>query len=139
MNGLPVDLTVLVSTCNRARDLERLLASLARATLKPGRTWELILVDNNSTDDTAIVATSAPPLPNGARVEYVFERRQGKSYGLNSGLAAARGRIIAFTDDDTIVPDNWLDSILDYFETHPDASCVGGMVKLYDEADAPVC
>ena len=71
MNALPMDLTVLVSTCNRARDLERLLASLARATLKPGRTWELILVDNNSTDDTAIVATSAPPLPSGARVVYV--------------------------------------------------------------------
>lgn len=132
-----MDLSVIVSTCNRAEDVERLLASLDKVAAVARRSWELILVDNNSTDATAALvqrhATRAA-----YPVRYVFEKRRGKSFGLNSGIAVATGRIFAFTDDDAVIPEGWIDNVVGHFETHPDAALVGGRVTLFNPADAPI-
>jgi lipopolysaccharide transport system permease protein len=67
-----------------------------------------------------------------------FEGRTGKSRALNMGLAAARGRILALTDDDAIPAPDWLERVLAHFEHQPDTACVGGRVLLHDPADAPI-
>jgi glucosyl-dolichyl phosphate glucuronosyltransferase len=105
-----VDATILICTYNRAALLGPTLDSIAalRAT---GRTWDVLVVDNNSTDDTRAVVQQRQagyPVP----LRYLFEGRQGKSYALNTGLSHAAGRIIAFTDDDVRVPDGWLEAAL---------------------------
>ena len=98
--------SVVVATHNRARMLRDTLESLAG--LRPDGAWEVIIVDNNSTDETRrIVEESAPRFPVDLR--YLFEARPGRSPALNAGIAAARGGIVATTDDDVRVPADWLD------------------------------
>jgi glycosyltransferase involved in cell wall biosynthesis len=98
--------SVVIATYNRAADLRATLESLAR--LRPQGTWEVIVVDNNSTDATSSVVTAAAetfPAP----LRYVFEREQGRSPALNAGIRLAKGEIIATTDDDVRVEPDWLD------------------------------
>ncbi len=109
--------TVLICTYNRADCLAETLAALTA--MGPGRDYhaEAVVVDNNSTDATREVianAAAASPFP----VRYLFERRQGKSFALNTGLEAATGDIIALTDDDVVPSRDWLDRIVLAFRTH---------------------
>ena len=98
--------------------------------------WELLVVDNNSTDDTkAVVEGFARSTP--LAVRYIFEGEQGLSMARNRGLAEARGDVIAFTDDDCIVDANWLREIEAHF-SQPNAEVVGGRAELYDPGDKPV-
>ena len=130
-----MELSVLVSTHNRASDLARFLDSLSRMKPLPRGDWEVIVVDNNSSDDTkSVVERAVASAPE--RIRYVFEARQGKSRGLNAGLAAVQGRIVAFTDDDAVVRPEWAESIIQFFDNHPEAVCVGGRVELFNPEDA---
>lgn len=114
-----------------------LFDALERQTANGRIAWELVIVDNRSTDDTSRVIEGLAGRA-GFPVKALFEPRQGKSHGLNTGIAAARGELIAFTDDDGIPAPDWLERLLAHFETHTDAGCVGGRVELYDAADAPI-
>ena len=121
-----VDATVLICTYNRANDLSRTLASLAR--IDTGLSWDVLVVDNNSSDQTAdVVDTSARSFP--VPLHYLFEGHQGKSNALNTGMARARGRIIAFTDDDVEVPAGWLDAGVRPLLEQPDLDYTGGPVS----------
>jgi glycosyltransferase involved in cell wall biosynthesis len=131
-----MDLSIVVSTFNRAGDLTRFLDSLKRMEVPRHQTWEIIVADNNSTDETRKVVERAAT-GHEDQVCYMFESRQGKSFALNSALSRVRGRIVAFTDDDAIVRADWVSSIINFFDKHPDAVCVGGKVELFDPADAP--
>jgi glucosyl-dolichyl phosphate glucuronosyltransferase len=97
--------SVVIATYNRAADLRDTLKSLAR--LRPDDAWEVIVVDNNSTDDTRdVVLHAATDFP--APLRYLVEREQGRSPALNTGIEAAAGEIIVTTDDDVRVPVDWL-------------------------------
>src|SRR4026208_1092011 len=103
----PPSATVLICTYNRAGLLDATLASLRR--LPTRRHWDILVVDNNSTDDTRDVVmrhAAVSPVP----LTWLFEGTQGKSVGLNAGINHSRGDIIVFTDDDVIVEDAWLDA-----------------------------
>ena len=106
-----MDLTVLIATYNRAAILGEAIEGVLAQRLPPGVRWELVVVDNNSHDDTKAVVehyirTSAVP------VRYLFEGRQGKSHALNAGLKRADGDVIAFTDDDVLVSPEWVATAL---------------------------
>jgi glucosyl-dolichyl phosphate glucuronosyltransferase len=128
-----VDVSVVIATFNRARDLAATLDSLSR--IQTRRSWELIVVDNNSTDDTRRVVESRSRLFR-ADVLYVAEERQGRSPALNTGISLARGGIIVTTDDDVRVESDWLDRIVDALEG---LGCdyVGGRVLPIWEAPRP--
>jgi glycosyltransferase involved in cell wall biosynthesis len=97
--------SVVIATHNRAADLRETLKSLAG--LQPDGPWEVIVVDNNSPDNTReVVGDAAPTFP--APLTYLFEREQGRSPALNTGIRAARGEIIVTTDDDVRVAPDWL-------------------------------
>ena len=97
--------SVVIATYNRASDLRETLASLAG--LRPDGDWEVIVVDNNSTDATRdVVESAAPSFP--APLRYVFEREQGRSPALNAGIRLAAGEVVATTDDDVRVEPDWL-------------------------------
>lgn len=103
-----VDVTILICTYNRASLLGPTLDSLARIEA-PGVGWDVLVVDNNSTDDTRSVVErrqAVYPVP----LLYRFEPRQGKSHALNTGIEQAAGGVIAFTDDDVRVPPGWLEA-----------------------------
>jgi glycosyltransferase involved in cell wall biosynthesis len=104
-----LDATVLIATYNRAALLDATLTSLRALRVDPARSWEAIVVDNNSTDDTrAVVERHARDFP--VALHYVHESRQGRSSALNAGIAAARGTVIAMTDDDVLVDEGWLEA-----------------------------
>lgn len=89
--------------------------------------FELIVVDNNSTDDTRTVVESLVARhPDFLR--YVFEATQGVAYGRNAGIARAQASIVAFTDDDVRVTPNWIASIARALTDHPEVDYVGGKV-----------
>jgi GT2 family glycosyltransferase len=98
---------VLIATYNRASLLGETLDVLAASVVPPGMTWEVVVVDNNSSDNTRPVVLSRQdhyPVP----LRYIFERRQGRSAALNAALAVTTAPYVLFTDDDVRVAPNWL-------------------------------
>jgi glycosyltransferase involved in cell wall biosynthesis len=119
------ELCVVISTYNRADVLTGAIESLLEQDVDHDR-YEIVVVDNNSTDGTrhvveSFVDRSPPP-------RYLFEPRQGVSYGRNSGILATSAPVIAFTDDDVRVSRTWVSTILTVLAAHPEAACVGGKV-----------
>src|SRR5271165_2674235 len=95
-------LSAVLCTYNRCRSLRRALESLSVSILPESIEWEVLVVDNNSSDQTeAVVEDFSRRYPG--RFRYLFEPRQGKSYALNAAILAARGDVLAFTDDDVAV------------------------------------
>jgi len=120
-----MDVSVVLCTYNRADRLTVALDALARQ--RSGADYEVIVVDNNSTDHTAEVVRTAAER-SGGRLRYVFERSQGLSYARNRGIEVARGAIVAFTDDDVRVGDDWVERIVRALDAHPEVDYVGGRV-----------
>lgn len=103
-------LTVIVCTYQRCDSLAKALESVARSTLPSGVEWEVLVVDNNSSDGTRqVVEDFCRRYP--ARFRYLFEPRQGKSHALNAGIQGACGDVLAFTDDDVTVEPTWLQNL----------------------------
>lgn len=120
------DLTVVLSTYNRAALLGDAVRSLLA--LDPGSPpHEIVVVDNNSRDDTRAVVEALIP-DSAGRLRYVFEGRQGLSNARNAGIANARGRLVAFTDDDVRVDPGWAAAVVRAFDAHPEVLFVGGKV-----------
>jgi glycosyltransferase involved in cell wall biosynthesis len=131
--GAP-DVSVVLPTYNRATSvLQALDTVLAQRTR---HRYEVIVVDNNSTDDTR--ARIERVISDGAAsVRYVFEGRQGVSSARNAGIRAASAPIIAFLDDDIRLEPDWIDTIGRVFAARPEIDCIGGKVLPLWEGPAP--
>ena len=105
-----MDVTVVICTYNRCQSLAKALDSIAKSSLSPSTTWEVLVVDNNSTDQTMEIVQDLCRRHPG-RIRYVFEPRQGKSHALNSGIRHSRGEILVFADDDETVDPEWLQQL----------------------------
>lgn len=122
----PLSASVLICTFNRAGLLRETLESLRSITAR--RPWSVVVVDNNSTDETRdVVNQLGATFP--VTLEYVFEPRQGKSYALNTGLDRCEGDVILFTDDDVRVSADWLDAGCEALEAHEELDYTGGPVR----------
>ncbi|MEO6457351.1 MAG: glycosyltransferase [Chloroflexia bacterium] len=127
--------SVIVATFNRVDTLPRTLEAL-QAMQGVDFDQEWIVVDNNSSDETAqFVAEYAAREP---RLRYLFEPRQGKSFALNTGIVAAHGDILAFTDDDVLPAQDWLVRMVEvYNQLGARAAVVGGRVLVEQEVRVP--
>jgi glycosyltransferase involved in cell wall biosynthesis len=127
--------SVIVCTRNRGARLRACLDAISRMTST--ELWELILVDNGSTDTTAAVIEQSL---SGCRqhVEVLEEATPGLARSRNRGIAAARGSIVAFTDDDCYPAPDWLDQLVSVFGADGRIGYVGGRVLLHDRTDDPV-
>jgi len=121
-----VDISVVVTTHNRCSLLAEALKSLLNQEAG-GPGYEVITVDNNSTDETRQTIQSFIDRGH-SNLRYVFEPRQGISYGRNAGIAQANAPIIAFTDDDVRVAPNWVSNIKRAFDEHAEVDFVGGKI-----------
>ncbi|HXW05847.1 MAG TPA: glycosyltransferase [Vicinamibacterales bacterium] len=121
----PCAVSVVVSTYNRADRIEPALRAILSQT--GDVPYEIVVVDNNSTDDTAAIVQRIAR-EAGGRLRYAFEARQGLSHGRNTGIGLARGSIVAFTDDDVRVAPDWVLEIARAFDRYPDIDYVGGRV-----------
>lgn len=103
-------IAVVLCTYNRCESLAKTLQSTSRLRLPESVEWEILVVDNNSTDQTrAVVEEYSQRYPG--RFSYVFEPCQGKSHALNTAIRKSEGEILAFLDDDVIVEPTWLQNL----------------------------
>lgn len=119
-------ISVIICTYNRSRSLAKTLDSFRKLLPPAEGEWEMVLVDNNSRDDTGEVVRDFART-SGIRCRYVFEKKQGLSNARNRGIAEAGGEILAFTDDDVIVDRHWLREIEKEFRSG-EVACVGGRI-----------
>ena len=109
-------LDVVIATYNRSASLLNTLKSLIAATRPEGLSISVVVVDNNSTDDTGAVvegiARGETPFP----ITYLFEPKQGKSHALNSGLRSTHGDLVGMVDDDEEIDSSWFEVIRDRFQ-----------------------
>jgi glycosyltransferase involved in cell wall biosynthesis len=119
------DLSVIVSTYNRCALLPGALESVLAG--HEGVRYEVVVVDNNSTDGTRQVVESLIARGH-TNLRYLFEERQGVSYARNTGIRAARAPIVAFFDDDVRLSPGGLAMIKRAFDEHPEVDFVGGKV-----------
>jgi glycosyltransferase involved in cell wall biosynthesis len=119
--------TVAICTFNRAALLETTFTSLLDLAPVPAE-WELLVVDNASTDGTqAVCAAFAERLP----MRVVYEPVAGLSNARNCALDAARGQHIVFTDDDVLFDRRWLSVFVETARRWPDAVAFGGPIAPY--------
>jgi glucosyl-dolichyl phosphate glucuronosyltransferase len=129
------DVAVIICTYNRCEMLPKALESVLSCESSSIR-YEVIVVDNNSTDQTRLVCESF--LSRGHHnMRYIFEGKQGISHARNSGIASARAPILAFTDDDVYVASNWVALIKQTFDRHPEVHGIGGKVLPQWESEPP--
>jgi glycosyltransferase involved in cell wall biosynthesis len=123
-----VDFTVIICTYNRCANLPSCLAALARQEGVQGVDWEVLVVDNNSSDDTPAVADMLRrELP--IKVRYVREAEQGLNHARNRGVLSSDGTHFTFVDDDIHVSPQWLAALHGAF-VRTDADAVGGRIHL---------
>lgn len=127
-----IKLSVVIATYNRAEGLARTLGSLSEQTLDRDL-WEVVVVNNNSSDDTEprfLAWQSASP---GIVSRIVFEPNQGLSHARNRGIAEARGEYIVIIDDDELASAKFCQTYYDFFRAHPSISAAGGrMIPFYE-------
>jgi glycosyltransferase involved in cell wall biosynthesis len=123
-----LDLTVAICTFNGEQRLPAVLDRLLAQTPTPGVMWEVLVVDNNSQDETAkVVADYAARWRDDSRLRYVFEPIQGLSYARNRAIAEAASQdLVAFLDDDYLLSDTWLTAAVQFGKDHPQAGAYGG-------------
>lgn len=123
----PPRVTVIICTYNRAGLLRQTLAGVARQDY-PADALEVLVVDNNSPDDTAAVVGEFARGPHAPR--RVLETAQGLDHARNRGLAEARGDLLLFADDDILVAPDWVRQMAAPFiaDSAGLIGCVGGEV-----------
>ena len=107
-------ITVAVITFNRSRFLRETLAGLVRQTYPP-ELWELLVIDNNSKDDTRDVVASfmaSSPSPR-----HVLEMRQGLDHGRNRAIEESQGDVVVLVDDDILMEPTWLEQMVAPFSS----------------------
>jgi glycosyltransferase involved in cell wall biosynthesis len=121
-----IKISVIVCTYNRSELLGGNLRTLCRQSLDKSE-YEVLVVDNNSTDDTREVVTEF--CRQFSNVRYCFEQQQGLSHARNRGWQEARGKYVAYIDDDARAGESWLETALALLEnTKPAPLCLGGPI-----------
>src|SRR3974390_2807211 len=109
-------ITVILCTYNRCQSLRKALESVAASVLPTSVEWDVLVVDNNSSDLTkSEIEKFCQHYPG--RFRYLFEKQAGKSFALNAGIREARGDVVAFMDDDVVVDSLWLRNLRMPLET----------------------
>ena len=121
-------ISAIISTFNREQFLPGLFDSFKSQTL-PAADFEVIIINNNSTDKTESLALEFIK-NNGINVRYFTETNQGLSFCRNRGILEAGSELVTFIDDDALPADDFLEKTILFFDTHPDVGAAGGKILL---------
>jgi glucosyl-dolichyl phosphate glucuronosyltransferase len=122
-----IRISVIVCTYNRADLLYACLESLCTQDL-PSNEYEILVVDNASTDETKQIVQQVITDYPSHRVQYIYESQLGLGYARNTGYKQAAGEYITYLDDDALAPSEWLAKALELHQFKNDALCVGGKI-----------
>ncbi len=90
--------------------------------------FEVLVVDNNSTDNTESVCQAFIHDHPDLQIQYLTEKQQGSSFARNKGATIAKGEILVFMDDDAVAEQDFISNIYAFFKTHPEATGLGGRI-----------
>ncbi len=122
-----MQLSIVICSYNRASYISDALDSLYKQTASLNA-FETIIVDNNSTDNTAEVFSQWIAAHTNGSFTYITETNQGASFARNTGAAVAKGQWLCFMDDDAVATPNYVENILKHIETMPDVVGFGGRI-----------
>ena len=120
-------LSIIICSYNRASYISDALTSLYRQTAVLNE-FEVIIVDNNSTDNTKEVYAAWRQTNNNGHFTFISETKQGASFARNTGAAIAKGQWVCFMDDDAVATPNYVENILKHIHNKPDAVGFGGRI-----------
>lgn len=123
-----IDFTVAIPTYNGAERLPRLLEKLRSQTGTHHFSWAIIVVDNNSTDNTKAVIRQAQQLSGAPTLHYAFEARQGAAFARLKAMEHAHSDWVSFLDDDIIPADDWVAQAYAFAQNHPNVGAYGGQI-----------
>jgi glycosyltransferase involved in cell wall biosynthesis len=129
-------LSVIICTYNRKKYIYDVLKSIAENTF-PYENYELLVIDNNSSDGTAQECNRFHADFSTVVYRYFVEKQQGLSHARNRGIAEAAGDITVFMDDDATAELDYLEKMLLFFERTPDAAACGGRIYPHFESRRP--
>lgn len=129
-----VTLSVVVCTYNRSDILGSCLQSLVAQSAEPEK-FEIVIVDNNSTDRTFEIATSFAEHFRNIRV--ISEPKQGLSNARNRGWLEAQGEYVAYIDDDAVAYEGWVSAICHFVQRRPEVGVFGGPFDAFYLSDPP--
>ena len=128
---MKIKYSIIIPTLNRSKFFARSLDSVINQTVPP-ESYEIIITDNDSTDDTQEVVQDYIKKHAGNNIRYLKvmrRRKRDEAAARNFGIKQARGDIIFFQDDDTIVSADWIESHAEIYRTYPEAAGAGGWHK----------
>jgi glycosyltransferase involved in cell wall biosynthesis len=136
---MTLDITVAIPTYNGAQRILPVLERLRSQVNLESRHWEILVVDNNSTDQTADIVRSlqsewtAPP-----SLRYCFVAQQGLAFARQRAIEESTSRYVGFLDDDNLPAPDWVAAAIAFGDTHPQAGAFGGITNpVYETAPPP--
>lgn len=129
-----MDVSVVIATWNNSKRLRVTLSSIKACIIPQGLKWELVIINNNCTDDTKTVISQ---LQGCLPIVYLKEDIQGKSRALNKGLKSSRGKLIIFTDDDVTPCQDWIKIYWEAYLQCPERRFWGGPIESEFEGVPP--
>jgi len=122
--------SVVIPTFNRKEKLKHTLKSLSYQTCSKNR-YEILVVDDGSTDGTdSFLKRAKKEIPN---LSYFRQQNKGPAAARNLGIGKSDGEIIFFTDDDCIVPRDWIEKFIHMYERHLEVAGVGGYLEANED------
>ena len=129
-------ISVVICTYNRDKFIGEALESLAKQNISSDK-FEVIIVNNNSTDNTEVICKKFIGQNPKLDVKYVIETNQGLSFARNRGIEESKYEIITYIDDDAYTKSDFLKIIFNYFNEHPTTAGIGGKVTPRYEIEEP--
>lgn len=129
-------ITLIICTYNREKYIRPLLESIVKNDY-PATDYEIVLVDNNCTDNTRGVCEEFSASHPEVALRYVVESEQGLSAARNKGIKEAKGDIIIYVDDDALVDTDYIRQYAEHFAAHPETMAAGGPIEPLYETEEP--
>jgi glycosyltransferase involved in cell wall biosynthesis len=135
---MPIDFTVAICTYNGEQRLPKLLDQLLKQAGTEGVFWEVLIVDNNSQDQTAaVVAAYAKRWRSDSQIRYVSEPKQPTAYARNRAIQETTSDLVGFMDDDCFPAENWLAEAHRFGQAHPQVGAYGGRTYIKSDETLP--
>ncbi len=124
-----LDITVAICSYNGANRIKQILERLRSQINLKGISWEIVIVDNNSTDHIKqVVDDYQTSCVSATTLRYLFEPQQGIAFARLRAVQEAKGDLVGFLDDDTLPDENWVANVYEFAQIHPQAGAYGGQI-----------
>jgi len=132
-------ITVAICTHNGANRLGKVLDQLSNLSILDDKSWEILVIDNNSQDGTPnVIEDYKKKWAGQINLRYTFEPKQGLAFARQHAIEQAHGKLVGFVDDDNFPSSNWLEAACQFSEENPNAGAFGSYVQGDFEVDPPL-